>query len=1422
MPNCNYFADLRDEIALAVVGGLQTDGRWLVDGGCTKTTACQKKMLIYTRTPDRSRHFPGITAAGEIKEVTAIGPAKITLSHGRSTAPIFEAELAEVRLIPQFGVNLIAERDLVEKLGCSLSWSPDGKGKVIRFPNGKGGSLVTSGGLHFLELDPDLPALSTTHDADMRVSSEEPVFAISEAFTNIDSAIRIHQRPQDDQTITTRLGALHQLLGHIDGRSMLEFIDEQGWTISDKERAWLAQRRKFQCNDDSCACGKHVRKSVPKNSLSNPVTGLGQKVSCDVVGKITDSTQGERYAWLFMDWNSKMVFVYPCHSKSDYLQCFHKFLRGGGYVKDGKVSLLILQSDTSPEVFSGESQKLYDKHFILARASPPGEQGKNSMIERAWRYLKSKLITVMWSVRAPHKFWAPCLKHMALQAALTPRGRGETRFIPWKAQFQETPDVAKLLPCPWGSVVSATRWVKQTALDPPGRIGTFIGNSIRSQSSAVYCHDTKRVIEAYSMRPLLNDDGLWRTAADARHKMWDLPSADHYYVKEAAPAEGDVEISISAQPSASVVVRDPGGKLDSVDNGMPRWSLGLYDAESQRDQDRGTKSTVTTPFAPAKSAKSGKSALTNDFRPDPAPHGAPSAPVAASIDPVLSADLQKVRSAPPHMSYKIMTHGELKELHRRIDAPTPKGRSSKELRAAVAIGVDNIERMRLHRSLVAGEEATEAAYRRAVEAVRTQGLAATGDAADNTDHHSRPATPTALTPPGSENTTWQCKPPTKGRWSRSNSPMETTINIDDIRISNQISEELGDKTVAGKLVQHRLGAEFADQTRPGSDGAAVPTEVTKLVADDHEPATLPIEYEHMLLGFEEPLSAVQRDCKERDLSDPAFFMSTELNEIAKTERAFLFTQLARSLTEAKKLDSWEPHLRQAHEKEMRKFVENDVFEMVPWDSTVDPKTIVDSFINYTSVHGPDGSIAKWKARFLAKGFSQKEFYSFFDTASPTPFDTSWRMLMQIACMEQWPIIKHDDVVTAFLTAEMEEKVHLRFPKDMRERDSSNRELLGRLKKSVYGLRQSSRNFSDKMARTLQNGGYTRSKLDTCVYYKRKGADILVSVLFVDDALTFSTSKEMYDDFRACLLKEFELEGGHDAAWYLNMEIKRDNAKGEIRVGQKALALSLAERFPFLRKSLPVSTPLPEKTQFSLEQSPSPTERDKELQENFRSGVGVLLYLALKTRMDLQQAVSMATRVMSNPGKAHMASLEHLLRYTYHTAGRELVFRKGIYRRGDPLKLVAYCDSDWGGEKPGRRSTSGYIVELNGCLIDYRSKLQSTIARSSCHAELVATSLCAAAVVHMRNFMAELGYKLDGPTSVIMVDNQAAIATGNSPVTTARLRHLELADLWVREMVMRKKVWLHYIRTEDNPSDCLTKPLGKTAFKKHVGNYYDKV
>ena len=144
-------------------------------------------------------------------------------------------------------------------------------------------------------------------------------------------------------------------------------------------------------------------------------------------------------------------------------------------------------------------------------------------------------------------------------------------------------------------------------------------------------------------------------------------------------------------------------------------------------------------------------------------------------------------------------------------------------------------------------------------------------------------------------------------------------------------------------------------------------------------------------------------------------------------------------------------------------------------------------------------------------------------------------------------------------------------------------------------------------------------------------------------------------------------------------------------------------------------------------------------------------------------------------------------------------------------LWGYVDSDWAGCPDSRRSTSGYVLVLNGAAVAWKSKRQSVVALSSAEAEFVAASAMVQEVIYMRRFLENLGFPQKLPT-VIYEDNRTCVAWSEGSVGGSdRAKHIDLREHLVHDAVERGFLKLKPIASSSNVADLLTKPLGTAVF-----------
>jgi hypothetical protein len=244
---------------------------------------------------------------------------------------------------------------------------------------------------------------------------------------------------------------------------------------------------------------------------------------------------------------------------------------------------------------------------------------------------------------------------------------------------------------------------------------------------------------------------------------------------------------------------------------------------------------------------------------------------------------------------------------------------------------------------------------------------------------------------------------------------------------------------------------------------------------------------------------------------------------------------------------------------------------------------------------------------------------------------------------------------------------------------------------------------------------------------------------------------------------------------------------------------------------PTGTPMAPGSNLSKEQSPETHAEIREMQNfPYMNAVGSLMYLATTTRPDIAYTVGVLARFNSNPGMTHWKAVKHLFRYLKGTTDLKLVYRP------DPTiqdKFVAFSDADHGGNKDSRKSTTGYMVKMGSGAVCWSSKLQPIVTLSTTEAEYVAAVAAGKEICWMRNMLGELGYTTSSQPSKLFVDNQSSMVVAKNPEHHGRMKHLDLAYYWLRDMVASKRIMPHYLHTSDMPADLLTKALAKPQVEK---------
>ena len=239
------------------------------------------------------------------------------------------------------------------------------------------------------------------------------------------------------------------------------------------------------------------------------------------------------------------------------------------------------------------------------------------------------------------------------------------------------------------------------------------------------------------------------------------------------------------------------------------------------------------------------------------------------------------------------------------------------------------------------------------------------------------------------------------------------------------------------------------------------------------------------------------------------------------------------------------------------------------------------------------------------------------------------------------------------------------------------------------------------------------------------------------------------------------------------------------------------------------TPMP--TKVNLDLDPKGKEVDQKL---YRSMIGSLLYLCA-SRPDIMLSVGMCARFQATPKESHMVAVKIIFRYLVHTPNFGLWYPKGA-----SFDLIGYTDSDWAGDKVGRKSTSGACQFLGRSLVCWSSKKQNCVSMSTAEAEYISAASCCAQLLWMKQTLKDLGLSFDKVP--LLCDNESAIAIAHNPVQHNRTKHIGIRHHFIRDHVARGDISLEYVPTKANLADLFTKPLDEARFRelRHELNIID--
>nr|KYP65681.1 Retrovirus-related Pol polyprotein from transposon TNT 1-94 [Cajanus cajan] len=287
--------------------------------------------------------------------------------------------------------------------------------------------------------------------------------------------------------------------------------------------------------------------------------------------------------------------------------------------------------------------------------------------------------------------------------------------------------------------------------------------------------------------------------------------------------------------------------------------------------------------------------------------------------------------------------------------------------------------------------------------------------------------------------------------------------------------------------------------------------------------------------------------------------------------------------------------------ELKSMAQNDVWDLV--ELPEGSKRVECKWV-FKTKRDSHGNIERHKARLVAKGFTQKDDIDYKETFSPVSKKDSFRIIM--ALVAHYDLELHQmDIKTAFLNGNLEENVYMDQPVGFIEEGKEH--MVCKLKKSIYGLKQASRQWYIKFSDTIMSFGFKENTVDRCIYLKVSGSKFIFLILYVDDIFLATNDLGLLSETKNFLSNNFEMKDMGEASYVIGIEIFRDRSQGLLGLSQKAYINKILERF-IMDTCLASPVPIQKEDKFSLMQCPKNDLEWKQMEAiPYASVVGSLMY-----------------------------------------------------------------------------------------------------------------------------------------------------------------------------------------------------------------------
>ena len=441
----------------------------------------------------------------------------------------------------------------------------------------------------------------------------------------------------------------------------------------------------------------------------------------------------------------------------------------------------------------------------------------------------------------------------------------------------------------------------------------------------------------------------------------------------------------------------------------------------------------------------------------------------------------------------------------------------------------------------------------------------------------------------------------------------------------------------------------------------------------------------------------------------------------------------------------------------------------------------------------NGSIEHHKARLVAKVYTQVEGLDYRDTFAPVAKLVTVCCVLAVTVAKNWSLHQLD-IKNAFLHGDLHEEIYMIPPPGYCKQGETH---VCRLQKSLYGLKQASRNWFFKLSSVLLAAGFRYSHADHSLFTLSHGAYFTLVLVYVDDLLVAGNDLSVISKLKSFPAQTFKIKDLGTLKYFLSLEVARSPAG--IFLNQRKYALDILTDSGHLG-ARPTHFPMEQNLKFNDTYGallPDPN--------SYRRLVGRLIYLTI-TQPDIAFPFNILSQFMQQPRQPHYDAAVGILHYIKSSPGQGILFPAT-----NSLQVSAYSDSDWASCPLTRRSNISFFIQLGNSPISWRAKKQSTVSRSSAEDEYRALASTTCELTWLKKLLLDLQVPHPQPM-LLYCDNQATLHIAQNQVFHEYTKHIEIDCHIVHEKLLSQLISTAHVPSKHQLADIFTKALGREHFQ----------